>query len=99
MARSEKQREPIPEEFHSLEELQDFWDTHSLADYDEFLRDAEFEVDIRRHQYLVALEPELARKIAAQAYTQGVSSETLVNLWLNEKVQELDLAAHPKSEK
>ncbi|MGQ9628309.1 MAG: CopG family antitoxin [Anaerolineae bacterium] len=89
MAGNNKQIDTIPEEFQTLEELQDFWDSHSLADYDELLHDVEFEVDIRQRRYLVALEPELARKIAAQAQARGISTETLVNLWLSEKVQEI----------
>ncbi len=88
MAKSEKLRDPIPQEFHTLSELQDFWDTHSLADYDDLLRDVEFEVDIRRRSYSIALEPDLAKKIAARSYARGVSMETLINLWLSEKVLE-----------
>ena len=33
MARSKKEREPIPEHFKSLEEAAEFWDSHDLADY------------------------------------------------------------------
>ena len=77
---------PIPETFATLEAFQDFWDTHGLADYEEHLREIEFDIDIQRHRLLVALEPELAQQVAEQAYTRGISAETLVNLWLKERL-------------
>jgi len=34
----------IPEEFESLEQIQDFWETHSTADYFDEMEKAEFEL-------------------------------------------------------
>ena len=86
MANDKRQADPIPETFATLEAFQDFWDAHSLADYDDYLREVEFDIDIQRRRFLVALEPELAQKVAEQAHARGVSAETLVNLWLKEKL-------------
>jgi len=36
--------------------------------------------------FLAALEPELAKKLVACARKQGVSTETLTNVWLAEKL-------------
>jgi len=36
--------------------------------------------------FLTALEPELAKKLVARAHKQGVSTETLINVWLAEKL-------------
>ncbi|HSL83135.1 MAG TPA: CopG family antitoxin [Thermoanaerobaculia bacterium] len=80
------QREPIPEQFSSIQEAGEFWDTHDLTDYEDQTREADFEVDLRRRVFLTALEPELAKKVAAYAHRQGISTETLVNLWLGEKL-------------
>lgn len=88
MASDKGQIDPIPETFVTLEAFQDFWDTHSLADYEEHLREVEFEIDIQRRRFLVALEPELARQVAEQARVRGISTETLVNLWLKEKLSQ-----------
>lgn len=33
MAKSKKERDPIPEQFKSIEEAAEFWDSHDLADY------------------------------------------------------------------
>ncbi len=81
--------DPIPEEFGSIEEAADFWDTHDLTDYEEYLKPADFTVDIQRRSFLVSLEPEIARQLTRVAASRGVSGETLVNLWVGEKVKEL----------
>ena len=71
----------------TLEEISDFWDTHSLADYWDQTQDAEFEVRAKRRRR-VTLMPKVYEQIETQARTQGVLPETLVNLWLAERLQE-----------
>ena len=88
MARSKKKLDPIPEHFTSIEEAAEFWDSHDLGDYWDLTREAEFEVDIQRRVFLTALEPELAKKLSDCARKQGVSAETLINVWLSEKLAE-----------
>ena len=41
------QRDPLPENFRSLEEFWTFWDTHSTADYEDLMEDVDMEVNIR----------------------------------------------------
>jgi hypothetical protein len=86
MPRSRIEREPIPERFERIEQVAEFWDTHSLADYWDLTREAHVEVDLKHRRYLIALEPELAAELAAEAHKRGVSAETLANLWLREKL-------------
>ena len=85
----------IPE-FETLEEIADFWDKHSTADYDDVTREAHFEVKLREsrpeYQKTVQLLPELGEIIQRQANKRGVSLETLVNVWLTEKVLEQEAA-------
>jgi hypothetical protein len=88
MRRSNKKREPIPQHFHSVAEAAEFWDSHDLTDYWDQTREASFEVDIQRRVFLTALEPKLAKKLTECARKQGVSTETLINVWLTEKVTE-----------
>jgi predicted house-cleaning noncanonical NTP pyrophosphatase (MazG superfamily) len=84
-------REPIPD-FNSLEEIADFWDKHSTADYDDLTHEVRFEVKLREssaeYQTAVQLLPELSEIIQRLAQHRGVSVETLVNVWLTEKVLE-----------
>ncbi len=86
MPKNSKKPEPVPRHFQNVAEAADFWDDHDLTDYWDLTREADFEVDIQRRVYLTVLEPELAKKLAAYAHRQGVSTETLINVWLTEKV-------------
>lgn len=81
-----QQRDPLPESFESIEAAAEFWDNHDLTDYWDQTSEAEFEVDIRRRSFMTSLEPKLAQKVASYAHAQGVSTETLINVWLTEKL-------------
>lgn len=71
----------------TLEEIAEFWDTHSLADYDDQITEVEFEVRATpRHR--VTLDPEIFGNIVSQALRRGISPETLVNMWLAERLQQ-----------
>lgn len=72
--------------FKSLEEFQEFWDSHDLSDYWTRLKEISFDVDIKSRKNLVAVEPRLLAKVRSQAKAKGVSPECLVNIWLSEKV-------------
>ncbi|MCP4373371.1 MAG: hypothetical protein GY797_35515 [Deltaproteobacteria bacterium] len=89
MAKNNTHREPLPEKFASLEEAAEFWDTHSLADYEDVQQEVEFEVELRSEKNYFAVEKELSESIDQLAQFQGVLPETLVNLWLKEKVLEM----------
>lgn len=54
-------------------------------------REVNFEVDIQRRTFLTALESNLAKRLTDVARRQGVSTETLVNVWLSEKLAENEL--------
>lgn len=82
-----KSTHDIPEHFANIEEAAEFWDTHSLADYWDLTEEVDAQVHVQQRRYLVALAPDLAERLAAVAHIQGVSTETLVNLWLSERLQ------------
>jgi len=71
----------------SIIEIAEFWDTHSLADYWDQTYEVEFEVRARRRRR-VTLDPEVYEKIETHARKRGVLPETLVNLWLSERLHE-----------
>jgi|SRR6266545_1771938 len=87
MVEDKSQRDPIPEHFADLEAAAEFWDSHDLADYEDLTAEVQFTVNLQRHRRLVALEPGLADKLAAEARKRGLSAESLVNLWLSERLQ------------
>jgi hypothetical protein len=70
----------------SYRELGDYWDSHDLGEVWDATREVELEVDLRSRRRYVSLEPALSRRVAEIARTRGVSPETLVNLWVREKV-------------
>ena len=78
-------RDPLPRHFKSLEEAADFWDSHDSADYDEYFKDVEAEVDIKRKTYLISIDGALYDKVRAIARKKHVALETLVNRWIEEK--------------
>ena len=75
----------------SLEDVADFWDTHSLADYGDQTHEVTFEVRAQRRRR-ITLDPDVDAQVEARAHTRGVLPETLVNLWLMERLQERERA-------
>ncbi len=76
-----------PPEEMTLREASDFWDEHSFLDYDD-IEEVEFDVALRGEKHYFAVDRELAKRIHAIARTRGISVETLVNLWLTDKLKE-----------
>jgi hypothetical protein len=70
----------------SYRAIGDFWDTHDLADCWDATKEAEFEVDISSEVVYFALEKSLSRKVRSAARKRGVAPDTLVNLWVQEKL-------------
>ena len=73
----------------TLEEVADYWDTHSLADHWDETQEVDFEVRMQR-KCRVTLTPEIYEKIEKQALEQGILPETLVNLWLAERLHAIE---------
>ncbi len=70
----------------SYQEIGEYWDEREVEDAWDPARHVEFEVDIQsRHRYF-PLDRELSRKIDEVARRRGVTSETLLNLWVQEKL-------------
>ena len=69
----------------SLEDIAEFWDTHSLGDYWDQTHEVEFEVRAKRRRR-VTIDPEVFSQVELHARTRGILPETLVNLWLIERL-------------
>jgi hypothetical protein len=79
-------RDALPENFTTLEEFWEFWDTHSSADYEDTMEAVAVEVDPFSSKVYMPVAKDLLSKVRAQARRQGVSPETLANLWLQERL-------------
>jgi hypothetical protein len=69
----------------SYESIGEFWDEHDFTNFDDANQpDVNFDI-----QDSIRIEAGLLNHIEKVAAVQGVSIETLVNLWLQEKLQTL----------
>ena len=72
----------------SYKEIGEFWDAHELTEFWDQTQPVEFEVNIQSEVIYYRLDIALSKKIHSIAEQRGVSPETLLNLWVQEKVQE-----------
>ncbi len=80
MQKSNRKRDPIPEEFGNVEEAARFWDEHDLSDYEDVWREVNFKVNARRvNGHTVELEPGVADEFAKRARAEKTSVDKLVN--------------------
>ncbi len=77
----------------TLEEMAEFWENHSLADYDDQTYEVEMTFDPSARRTLVAIEPELMEDIWQVARARKVSTQTLINVWLRQQVDRFALQA------
>ncbi len=75
-------KDVLPDDFQTVEELSDFWDTHSSADYEDDMEPVEAQIDLSSSKVYCPVAKDLLRRVRQQ----GVSTETLINLWLQEKL-------------
>jgi len=80
----------------TLEEIADFWDTHSLADYWDQTQEVEFEIGAKRRRR-VTLDPDVYERLETQAHIRGLQTETLANLWLAERLRDMVKAGDTKT--
>jgi hypothetical protein len=68
----------------NFEKMGEFWDTHDFTDFDNpDTPDVKFDISCA-----VPIEEELFSLVEKMARLRGVKVETLVNLWLQQKIAE-----------
>lgn len=85
MSENKKTKSSGISQAETLEEIGEFWDTHSLDDYWDETHEVQFEVRAEQRRR-VTVEPNIYRELENEARVRGVVPETLVNLWLAEKL-------------
>jgi hypothetical protein len=78
-------RNKIPK-FGSLDKLVEYFDAHDMGDHWQDLPEAHFDIDIKTRTHVFALDEDLAERLTQIARTKRMSSKTLINKWLREKV-------------
>jgi hypothetical protein len=84
---AENKRDPLPKPGASIEEIAEFWDAHSLADYWDVTKEVEFEVEITKEPRWIELDEEIAKRVYEVAKQKKLSVQILVNSWLREKLR------------
>lgn len=78
----------IPQ-FKTEQEMRDFWDTHDSADYFEDMDDDEISVEFKRDKgvLVIPLGEERARSVRGIALEEGISSNVLLENWIDECIK------------
>jgi len=79
----------LPETFDTFEEMAEFWDAHDVTNYEEFLTPVEVNVSLHpEHEYVITLSDALNSTLRKVQQQERVPLNTLVNLWVQEKLQQ-----------
>lgn len=76
--------------FKSDKEIQEFWNTHSLADYEEDLKPAKDVVFVKPDRQIVSLrlDRRIVRALKSLAARKGIGYSPLLRMWILEKFNE-----------
>jgi len=74
----------------SYQEIGEYWDKHDLSDIWEQTEQVEFDINIQSERRYFAVEYSISEKIIKIAKRRGISTETLINLWLKEKIDQFE---------
>ena len=80
----ENNASPLPH-FDALRELVDFFESHDMGDYWDYMPETDFEVDMKRKCRLVSIDEDLISQLSDIAKSRQVSVEALIELWLKER--------------
>jgi len=82
MARNNKK--PAPPKTMTIREASDFWDEHSLLEFDG-TKEVQVTFELKRKHY-IGIDHEVFKKLNVQARRQKVTPEALVESWITEKI-------------
>ncbi len=69
-------------------EIGEFWDTHDLSKHWDKTKTVTFDVAMESEVTYYAMDKKLSEEVQDLAHRRGVSADTLVNLWIQEKLRE-----------
>ena len=84
-----KDRDSIPDDFGSVEEAVDFWDTHSVTDYWDLMEEVDMQFDIKGHITLVQIREDIYPRTRSLAKLQNLSVEEFVNQILAREIERI----------
>ncbi len=89
-----KNKTRLPDRFDTIDQIQDFWDTHSSADFWDEMTDVDMElspelrekIELNRLYRLLGLEDKQIHKIEQKAQTAHLPTRQLISRWVLEHV-------------
>jgi hypothetical protein len=73
----------------SYKDIGEFWDGHDASEFGEQI-DAEFQVDLNSQVRYYPIDNQFTKTLKRLANQRGVSEVTLINLWIQEKLIQMD---------
>ena len=80
----------------SYQDIGSYWDEHDATESGE-QTSTDFTVNIKSQRRYFPVDSHLSLKIKEAAIQHGVSEETLLNLWIQEKVSQIQAGDQPES--
>ena len=87
MRNTNRHLDPLPEEFHSAEEAAEFWERHSVTDYEEFLEPVALDVDLQRRHFEIEVDEESFRALRETARKEQKPVKQLASEILKQKLR------------
>ncbi len=72
----------------NYDEIGEFWDSHDTMEYQDQTKEVEFEIDLVSDVNYYSIAKSLSEQLRLIAQKEGVSPNTLLNLWIQEKLKE-----------
>lgn len=79
----------------SYKEIGEFWDMHDLSNFWDKTKESSFKVNIESEITYYAMDKILSEQIQSIALRRGITANTLVNLWVQEKIQKQKIHLNP----
>ncbi len=86
MTGKDRDKDELPEEFDSLEEACEFWDTHDITDYAEHMEDVEVETKFKMRHFEIEIKEKVLELLVERAKKEGISLKELVAKVLEDAV-------------
>lgn len=82
-----KSKSKLLPKFESVNELVEFFDSHDMGEYWDQMPEVDFEINLKTRKHLVAIDEEIIPRLNEIAKSKKVSSASLINTWLREKIK------------
>lgn len=86
MQRQEEERDPLPDESASLEEIAEFWGSHDTTDYEDDFATVAAEFDIRKRHYEVEVREDVFQALRQRSSRLQTSVEEILDQMLRREL-------------